>query len=122
MRLASACARFRSLRRISWRRREADSRLDGSCIIGKAFVNKVPQIGGDVLDTWRRSIQCALGLLAVSALLPAQTVLFIPQPDVVVAGLNPASLAIGDFNGHRRADLAVANRGAATVAVWLGLG
>jgi uncharacterized protein (TIGR03437 family) len=74
-----------------------------------------------VLDTWRRSIQGALGVLAVSMTLPAQTALFILQNEVPT-GANPVSLAIGPFNNDRRLDLAVAQRGSAGVALLQSVG
>src|SRR5439155_1131608 len=37
-------------------------------------------------------------------------------------GLNPQSVAVGDFNGDGKADLAVANAGSNTVSVLLGNG
>ncbi len=74
-----------------------------------------------MLDTWRRSIQGAFGLLAVSAILPAQTASFIFHNEVST-GANPVSLAFGDFFGDRIPGLAVAQRGAANVAVLRSLG
>src|SRR2546425_2933253 len=50
---------------------------------------------------------------------PAQTVSFIARVDYAV-GANPASVAVGDFNGDGVPDLAVANYGANTVSVLLG--
>src|SRR5713101_3856278 len=38
------------------------------------------------------------------------------------AGSNPSSVAVGDFNGDGRLDLAVANAGSDTVSVLLGNG
>lgn len=69
-----------------------------------------------MLDTWRRSIQGALGLLAVSAILPAQTASFIFKNEVST-GANPISLAIGTFFDNIPADLVVAQGGAASVAL-----
>lgn len=74
-----------------------------------------------MLDTWRRSIPGALGWLAVSAILPAQTASFIFRNEVST-GANPVSLAFGDFFGGRTPALAVAQRGAASVAVLRSLG
>jgi len=69
-----------------------------------------------VLETWRRSIKGALGLLAVSAILPAQTASFIFKNEVST-GANPVSLAIGNFFDNIPADLVVAQGGAASVAL-----
>ena len=74
-----------------------------------------------MLNTWRRCIQSALGFLAVSAFLPAQTPSFIFQNEVPTAA-NPVSLAIGDFNGNGPADLVVAQRGPGSIAMLRGLG
>jgi uncharacterized protein (TIGR03437 family) len=74
-----------------------------------------------VLDIWRRCIQGALGLLAVSAILPAQTASFIFHNEVST-GANPVSLAFGDFFGDLTPALAVVQRGAASVAVLQSLG
>jgi len=74
-----------------------------------------------VLDTWRRSIQGALGCLAVSAILPAQTASFVFH-NQVSTGANPVSLAYGDFFGDRIPGLAVAQQGAASVAMLRSLG
>ena len=74
-----------------------------------------------MLDTWRFCIRGALGLLTVSAILPAQTASFIFRNEIAT-GLNPVSLAIGAFNGEREVDLVVALRGAATVSVLQSLG
>ena len=74
-----------------------------------------------MLDTWRRSIQGAFGLLAVSAILPAQTASFIFHNEVST-GANPVSLAFGDFFGDSIPGLAVAQRGAASVAMLRSLG
>ena len=74
-----------------------------------------------MLETWRRSIQGALGLLAVSAILPAQTASFIFKNEVST-GANPVSLAIGNFFDNIPADLVVAQGGAASVAVLRSLG
>ncbi len=74
-----------------------------------------------MLDTWRRSIPGALGFLAVSAILPAQTASFIFHNEVTT-GANPVSLAFGNFFGDLTPGLAVAQRGAANVAVLRSLG
>lgn len=74
-----------------------------------------------MLDTWRRSIVSTLGWLAMSAILPAQTASFIFQNEVPT-GANPVSLAMTDFRGGRMPNLAVAQRGAASVAVLQSLG
>jgi Bacterial Ig-like domain (group 3)/FG-GAP-like repeat/FG-GAP repeat len=44
------------------------------------------------------------------------------QPPAVPTGLNPAGIAVGDFNGDGLADLAVTNFGANTVSILLGKG
>src|SRR5262249_10460148 len=46
---------------------------------------------------------------------------FTKAADIPV-GKNPISLAVGDFNGDSRLDLAVVNRGSATVSIRLGAG
>src|SRR5262249_45210497 len=43
---------------------------------------------------------------------------FTPAPDVAV-GTQPRSVAVGDFNGDGRPDLAAANEGSSTVSVLL---
>src|SRR5437667_448978 len=52
---------------------------------------------------------------------PAQTVSFIARADLEV-GTNPRSVAVGDFNGDGRLDLAVANYYSNDVSVLLGNG
>ena len=74
-----------------------------------------------MVDTWRHCIQGALGLFAVSAILPAQPASFITRNEIAT-GLNPVSLAIGTFNGDRGLDLLVAQRGAASVSIFQSLG
>ncbi|HXA67082.1 MAG TPA: FG-GAP-like repeat-containing protein [Bryobacteraceae bacterium] len=69
-----------------------------------------------MLDTWRRSIRGALGWLAVSAILPAQTASFVFQNEVATGG-NPIALAIGNFSGNILADLVVAQQGPGSVAL-----
>src|SRR5205807_1525829 len=49
----------------------------------------------------------------------AQTVSFVTRVDYAV-GANPSSVAVGDFNGDGRPDLAVANYSSNTVSVLLG--
>src|SRR2546422_886081 len=58
---------------------------------------------------------------ALPNLAPAQTVSFIAPGDFPV-GTHPQSVAVGDFNGDGRPDLAVANFGSNTVSVLLGIG
>src|SRR2546427_3865796 len=58
---------------------------------------------------------------ALPNLAPAQTVSFIAPGDFPV-GTHPQSVAVGDFNGDGRPDLAVANSGSNTVSVLLGIG
>jgi uncharacterized protein (TIGR03437 family) len=84
-------------------------------------VAEVPLSEDDVLDTWRRSIQGAFGLLAVSAILQAQIPSFIFHNEVST-GANPVSLAFGDFFGVGIPGLAVAQQGAASVAMLRSLG
>src|SRR5437667_1449302 len=64
-------------------------------------------------------------LLALLAFLPtvslAQTVSFGTATNFPV-GSNPFSVAVGDFNGDGRLDLAVANQGSNTVSILLGTG
>src|SRR3989442_12975041 len=50
---------------------------------------------------------------------PAQTVSFIARSDFA-AGTNPHFVAVGDFNGDGKLDLAVANSGSLTVSVLPG--
>src|SRR5881396_3796233 len=52
---------------------------------------------------------------------PAQTVSF-TRSDIVTGFNLPVSVAVGDFNGDRVPDLAVANNGDNTVSVLLGDG
>src|SRR3989440_597917 len=52
---------------------------------------------------------------------PAQTVSFIARRDLA-AGRSPDSVAVGDFNGDGKLDLAVANRGSNDVSVLVGNG
>jgi hypothetical protein len=47
---------------------------------------------------------------------------FQPANNNMVAGKNPSSIAVGDFNGDNRLDLIVANNGNNTVSVLLGNG
>ena len=74
-----------------------------------------------MLDTWRRCIRGALGLLAVSAILPAQTASFVLRNEIAT-GLNPVSLAVDALHSGRELDLLVAQRGAASVSMFQSLG
>jgi hypothetical protein len=59
----------------------------------------------------------------VSILLGAAGGSFTPAPgSPLAAGTSPQSVAVGDFNGDSRADLAVANHGSDAVSVLLGSG
>ena len=69
-----------------------------------------------MLDIWRRCIQGVLGLLAVSAILPAQTASFIYQNEVAT-GANPVALVLGNFTGNLLADLVVSQQGLGSVAM-----
>src|SRR3989442_2914547 len=51
---------------------------------------------------------------------PAQTASFTAQ--TFAAGANPQVVAVGDFNGDGKLDLAVVNAGSTTVSVLLGNG
>ncbi len=66
-------------------------------------------------------IYAALGILALSGVLPAQTVLFIAQSQVSVSP-DPVALAIGSFAGGATADLAVASEASSTLGILRGLG
>ena len=68
-----------------------------------------------MLDTWRRSILCAFGLFAGSAILPAQTASFIFQNQVATEA-NPVALTIGAFVGARESDLVVVQRASGSIA------
>src|SRR5439155_24363672 len=71
----------------------------------------------------RRILQL-LGLFALSAFtLPAQTISFSQRDFDLGPYLRfPASVAMGDFNGDGKPDLAVANSGADNILVLLGSG
>src|SRR6266446_7633491 len=78
----------------------------------------------------RRGHQRRLFLLVATALFflstfpdpaPAQTVSFIARRDLA-AGRSPDSVAVGDFNGDGRLDLATANFDSNDVSVLLGNG
>jgi uncharacterized protein (TIGR03437 family) len=60
---------------------------------------------------------------ALSAIgrLPAQTVTFI-QLTQIPTGVDPAVLAVADITGNGKSDLIVANQGAASLSILLGLG
>ncbi|MDP9238963.1 MAG: VCBS repeat-containing protein [Chloroflexota bacterium] len=63
-------------------------------------------------------------LALLSALLvvgTARAVSFSPKTDFAT-GVSPQSVAIGDFNGDGKSDLAVANRDDSTVSILLGTG
>ena len=53
--------------------------------------------------------------------LPAQTVSFV-QSNQIPTGLNPTALAVADLTGNGGSDLIVANQGAASLSILLGLG
>ena len=63
----------------------------------------------------------AFGVLALSGILSAQTVLFVSQSQVSVAA-DPVSLAIGDFAGNAAPDVVVASEASATLTVLRSLG
>lgn len=75
----------------------------------------------------RFSCVLCLGLLVVDLggrLKPeaaVQTVSFAPKTDFGT-GSQPTSVAVGDFNGDGKLDLATANIGAATASILLGTG
>ena len=60
-------------------------------------------------------------ILALTGHAAAQTVSFIARKDFA-AGSAPRSVAVGDFNGDRKPDLAVANQFSSNVSVLLGNG
>src|SRR5215472_11792190 len=65
----------------------------------------------------------ALSLLAFPSHAFGQTPLFAPQTEYVAASKNgPSSIAVGDFNGDGKLDLAVSNYGDNSLAVLLGNG
>ncbi|HYL37359.1 MAG TPA: FG-GAP-like repeat-containing protein [Bryobacteraceae bacterium] len=66
-------------------------------------------------------IGCTILALFAHASLHAQAVFFIQQNQVAV-GSNPSSLAIANFSGGGKADLAVANQGSSTLTLLRGLG
>ena len=72
----------------------------------------------------RLSLPVVATFLWSSALLSpahAQTISFVAPRDFRT-GQSPSSVAVGDFNGDGKADLAVANEGSGTVSVLLGHG
>src|SRR2546428_219321 len=72
----------------------------------------------------RRSLLVGAALLFLSTFpdpAPAQTVSFIARRDFA-AGRSPDSVAVGDFNGDGKLDLAVANFDSSDVSVLLGNG
>src|SRR2546426_378916 len=72
----------------------------------------------------RRSLLVGAALLFLSTFpdpAPAQTVSFIARRDFA-AGRSPDSVAVGDFNGDGKLDLAVANLDSSDVSVLLGKG
>jgi uncharacterized protein (TIGR03437 family) len=74
-----------------------------------------------VLDTWRRYICGALGFLALSAPVPAQTAQFVFR-NQVSTGANPLSMVIGDFTHHRQPDLVLVQRGASAFTLLESIG
>ncbi len=58
-------------------------------------------------------------MLALLSVGTAQAITFLPKTDFAT-GAAPHSVAIGDFNGDVKPDLAVANNGASTVSILLG--
>ena len=64
---------------------------------------------------------CVIGVLITGAILSAQSVLFVPQTEIAV-GVGPVSLAIGEFDGDGKPDLAVANARSTTITLLRGLG
>src|ERR671932_641519 len=57
-----------------------------------------------------------------TAPLLAQSAACLGAPTTFPAGANPLSVAVGDFNGDGKPDLAVANNGSGTVSILLGTG
>src|SRR5437588_9731442 len=73
---------------------------------------------------FKASVECGLVSLFIVALTGqavAQTVSFNARRDFA-AGTAPNSVAVGDFNGDGKPDLAVANNGSNNVSVLLGNG
>ena len=67
-------------------------------------------------------LMCVLwSLVSVNAILAQGQVSFLDRRDFPV-GADPRSVAVGDFNGDGRPDLAVANSGSNNVSVLLGNG
>src|SRR6266699_1255197 len=87
-----------------------------------------------IRDRWscpvRKAVGCSLGLVLAMAqwgvaLAQADGCAkpsFAILPALIEVGLNTQSIAVGDFDGDRKADLAVANRSSGTVSVLLGRG
>ncbi len=64
-----------------------------------------------------------LPAVAASASPPRTTLVFVPAPgSPFTVGRVPFNIVVGDFNGDRKLDLAIANRGTDNVSVLLGTG
>src|SRR6266700_2147560 len=74
----------------------------------------------------RRLLLCVAATLLFATTLPsparAQTISFVTERDFPTGGYDPASVAVGDFNGDGKLDLAAANYNSKSVAVLLGNG
>src|SRR4029077_8872481 len=62
------------------------------------------------------------GLMAFLTIAAAASTVQFKAVQSYVVGTNPTSLAVGDFNGDGKLDIAVANNGSANVSILLGNG
>src|SRR2546425_103985 len=105
-----------------------------SFVIGTSVTLSAVPASGSVFSGWSGAGCSGTGICVVTmnaaqsvtaTFLPnsaqAQTVSFIARGDFAV-GTHPKSVAVGDFNGDGRLDLAVANAGSHDVSVLLGNG
>src|SRR2546428_3308876 len=103
----------------------SSSATTGNAALGHVFkVNRPGQRDGTTMIRQRVLVLIAATVVFVSAfpgLALAQAPLFTAPRDFAV-GQNPPSVAVGDFNGDNRPDLAVTNYNSNTVSVLLGVG